>query len=510
MQFFDTVTMRGVRKTADGYLTATAKVGRSGIQVYKGREVGLTGDKADADIRVYRPESEVFKDATIHSTAHRPITLDHPPVMVDATNWKEYSRGYTGDKVLRDGEFINVPLVVMDAAAVDAVLAGRKRELSLGYSTDLKWTPGSYTKDGVTHEYDAVQTDIRMNHLAIVGSARGGEQLRIGDATDSDDSDDDDDEFDALVDAFDPDQPRDPGGPDGGQWVSGSKGEEARMKREEARKRRQAAIGYNREAVNEAIASSGRAGKKIGGKEAKLIHRLLKGRDSSDLSIIDADDLANSASTLTGDERNSEMSKTIIVDGITCEMTDTAAQVVARSIATLTDAAEKTAAELKKEREERAKEKAAADAAAVEAKKAIDTKDGEIVALKKNVADAVMTPVKLDQLVKDRQVVVDRAVALLGDKVKTDGRTEAEIRRDVVSSSLGDETAKAMSDDGITGAFNALTHDKKAPASGLQGLSRAMGGSSHSAMDAREKAYGDRSAYLKDAWRTPAPAAGAR
>lgn len=35
---------------------------------------------------------------------------------------------------------------------------------------------------------------------------------------------------------------------------------------------------YNPQAVNQAIASSNRAGRRIGGKEARLIHRLLKGR----------------------------------------------------------------------------------------------------------------------------------------------------------------------------------------------------------------------------------------
>jgi hypothetical protein len=35
---------------------------------------------------------------------------------------------------------------------------------------------------------------------------------------------------------------------------------------------------YSEEAVDAAIASSNRAGRKIGAKEAKLIHRLLKGR----------------------------------------------------------------------------------------------------------------------------------------------------------------------------------------------------------------------------------------
>lgn len=35
---------------------------------------------------------------------------------------------------------------------------------------------------------------------------------------------------------------------------------------------------YDRQAVNDAIASSNRAGRRIGGREAKMIHSLLKGR----------------------------------------------------------------------------------------------------------------------------------------------------------------------------------------------------------------------------------------
>jgi len=35
---------------------------------------------------------------------------------------------------------------------------------------------------------------------------------------------------------------------------------------------------YNPQAVDQAIASSNRAGRRIGGREAKLIHALLKGR----------------------------------------------------------------------------------------------------------------------------------------------------------------------------------------------------------------------------------------
>lgn len=43
-------------------------------------------------------------------------------------------------------------------------------------------------------------------------------------------------------------------------------------------KRKTRTKGYNAQAVNKAIASSNRAGRKISAKGASLIHRLLKGR----------------------------------------------------------------------------------------------------------------------------------------------------------------------------------------------------------------------------------------
>jgi hypothetical protein len=110
------------------------------------------------------------------------MTLDHPPVLVDANNWKEYARGQTGDEVLRDGDFVRVPLMLLDKAAITDWDAG-KRELSMGYTMTLDATPGT-TPDG--QDYDAVQRDLRMNHLALVARARGGSQLKLGDATTED------------------------------------------------------------------------------------------------------------------------------------------------------------------------------------------------------------------------------------------------------------------------------------------------------------------------------------
>ena len=172
----DTIVMDGVRKTADGYLTCSPRVARVGVQIYKGKELG----RPDlGDVRVYRlPPQEVFHRDAIKSMTHRPVTLTHPPETVNAGNWKHYSVGHTGDEVLRDGDAIRVPMVVMDAKAIDAYENHGVKELSVGYSTDLKWKKG-VTRDG--EAYDAIQTAIRGNHLAMVPAARGGDTLNMGD-----------------------------------------------------------------------------------------------------------------------------------------------------------------------------------------------------------------------------------------------------------------------------------------------------------------------------------------
>lgn len=175
MKINDAVVMDGKpRITHDGYLVADARIARVGIQDYMPAEMGREGTKP---MRLYRPASEVFSKDTLASMAHRPMTNNHPEGMVDAANWKELAVGYTGDTVSKDGDFIRVPLTLMDAAAVQAFRDG-KQELSVGYSTDIDWTAG-VTDSG--EKYDGVMRNIRGNHVALVDAARAGHEARIGD-----------------------------------------------------------------------------------------------------------------------------------------------------------------------------------------------------------------------------------------------------------------------------------------------------------------------------------------
>ncbi|MGA1806739.1 DUF2213 domain-containing protein [Sphingobium sp. WW5] len=89
----------------------------------------------------------------------------------------------------------------------------------------------------------------------------------------------------------------------------------------------------------------------------------------------------------------------------------------------------------------------------------IQTKDGEIVALTAKLADAEVTPAKLQQLADARADVIAKA-KILAPTLATDGKTDAEIRKAAVTAKLGD-AAKDMADAAIEGAFIAFTKDAK-------------------------------------------------
>lgn len=370
-----------VRKTADGYLTANVRVARTGIQIYRGSELGLNDVEF---VRVYRPESTVFDKDSLHSYAHKPVTIDHPPEPVTADNWKKYSVGQVGDEVLKDGEFVRVPMVLMDAQAIKDVEAGKK-QLSLGYMTALDFEPG-VTEDG--QEYDAIQTAIRANHLAVVTAARGGPSLRIGD-----------------------DQ---------------RKKETTKM---------------------------------------------------TDIKM-----------------------KIVMVDGLPVQLgDDTSATIVERTLKVIGDARDKALADIASLQKQLNDGATALAAAQAELKKTTETKDAEIDVLKKQLADATVTPARLDQLVKDRAEVVGKAKAILGDKLVVDGKTIAEIRKQVVDAKMGD-VAKTYSEDAVTAAFTALTVDAKTPVDQL-GNALAHQVVDQVGVDVVDKAYDEQDKYLKNAWR---------
>lgn len=174
LNLFDAAPISTRRKTADGYLVAEARAARTGIQLYAGSEVG----RPDLGVvRVMRPETEVFDRASIATYGTAPITVGHPPGGVTADTWKRFAVGHVGEGVVRDGEYVALPLILKDADAIRQLETGT-REVSVGYTCSLSWDPGS--ANGET--WDAVQQGIRVNHVALVPKGRAGAECRIADA----------------------------------------------------------------------------------------------------------------------------------------------------------------------------------------------------------------------------------------------------------------------------------------------------------------------------------------
>jgi hypothetical protein len=390
-----------VKDTQDGYMTAVPRVARTGIQLYRGSELGVK----DKDVvRIFRDESEVFAKDSLVSFAGKPFTDNHPPVMVNAKNWRKYSAGDAGDEILRDGEFVRVPMMLRDANTIAKVKKG-KVQLSVGYGCNIDWTPGTSPQG---EAYDGRQTDIRVNHIAVVDAARGGDKLSIGD----------------------------------------------------------------------------------GGQEVELHHPLYN---------------ADGAAFTTVQQKDETMTlKTMIVDGITVEMTDTAIQVVQRAL----DAASNNLKNLqqKKETDDKAAKDALDAANGQVAKLTTDlaTANAKVTTLETQLKDAEMTPAKLDAMVKDRAIVIDKAKAML-PTVVVDGKTLDEVMKQVVDAKLGD-AAKDWKPEQVKVSFDTLTAGVKiTPVNdGVQRTAHAFtaqGG--HQVNDAREKSYDAYDKRVTEAWKQP-------
>ncbi len=176
--FQDALTLDAPRRTADGYLAVRAKAARVGHYEYTGRDVdpdNKHGLRDAAVVNVLRDEAVVFDAASVRSFIGKPITDDHPSEAVNAGNWRDHGRGVVMGAI-RDGDHLAFDLILMDAATIAKVEAG-KAELSNGYSAHL--VHGDFTApDGTKCQFK--QDAIAGNHVAIVDRGRAGPTCRIG------------------------------------------------------------------------------------------------------------------------------------------------------------------------------------------------------------------------------------------------------------------------------------------------------------------------------------------
>lgn len=165
---FDFAPIIGSQLTPEGYLRVRCRAARTGVQSYR-RNDGST-------VVEFRPREEVGSPASLSSFGLSPVTWQHPPVLLDAENTKQFQVGFSGGKVSFDDGFVEVALTVTDAAAIAGIQRGDATEVSAGYKVDFDPTPGT-TPDG--EHFDGIQRNIQVNHIAIVPKGRAGKEVRL-------------------------------------------------------------------------------------------------------------------------------------------------------------------------------------------------------------------------------------------------------------------------------------------------------------------------------------------
>ena len=151
--------VRSVTRTPQGGVLVEAAVRKVGVLCYP---------RADGTVQ----RELVLPDEMGSGLRNAPVTHRHPPGAVTSKNYKQYSVGHVdGDGRLEDGHQV-ATLAIQADDALTAISAGT-REVSAGYTCDLDETPGVWEGQA----YDAVQRNVRFNHVALVPRGRAGSSV---------------------------------------------------------------------------------------------------------------------------------------------------------------------------------------------------------------------------------------------------------------------------------------------------------------------------------------------
>lgn len=150
--------------TDEGYFVDEPIVTSVGIFEYKNPGGGIR--------RELRLPEHVFAPESLETYKGKPVIITHGAGRVDKRNVEREIVGTILSDGYQDGDDVRAQIIIH---GINEVQGSGLRELSLGYDLVLDETPGEWNGQ----PYDAIQTEIRINHLALVGDARAGEQARL-------------------------------------------------------------------------------------------------------------------------------------------------------------------------------------------------------------------------------------------------------------------------------------------------------------------------------------------
>ena len=150
--------------TDEGYLVDHPILTSCGIFEYRNPDGSVR--------RELRLPEHVFEAESLKSYRGKPVIITHEAGVVDKDNVDREQIGAILTDGYRDGDNVRAEVIIHNT---DAMRDCGLRELSLGYNLDLLEEPGEWNGQ----PYDAIQTNIRINHLALVADARAGDKARL-------------------------------------------------------------------------------------------------------------------------------------------------------------------------------------------------------------------------------------------------------------------------------------------------------------------------------------------
>ena len=150
--------------TDEGYLKDTPILTSTGIFEYSNSDGSIR--------RELRLPEEVFAPESLESYKGKPVIITHNAGLVTKDNVHDNMIGTILSEGFKSGNDVKAEIIIHDT---DEMKESGLKELSLGYNLDLDEEPGEWNGQ----HYDAIQRNIRINHLALVREARAGEQARL-------------------------------------------------------------------------------------------------------------------------------------------------------------------------------------------------------------------------------------------------------------------------------------------------------------------------------------------
>lgn len=160
----DEINLDETHFTEEGYLIDSPIVTTVGVFEYKNPD----GTKR----RELRRPEDVFDPESLASFLGKPVLFTHAAGLVDKSNASKENIGTITSVGREDGDNVRCDIVIHNT---DILEKYGYRALSLGYTQTFVEDPGEWNGQ----PYDGYQTNIRINHLALVRKARAGENARL-------------------------------------------------------------------------------------------------------------------------------------------------------------------------------------------------------------------------------------------------------------------------------------------------------------------------------------------